>query len=114
LKDLIAGRSSLPSWRAGATFSARSRTCRIEGKPDEARLAFPLWATGAKATVFAVAPCGGSARALWTKLVRDFGRREDIVALEQIVKNKREPQTARDEAARRLEAMAACKLGRVG
>lgn len=114
LKDLIANRASMPSWRGGVAFSARSRACAISGKANEARLTFPLWATGKKATEFVVAPCGGHARAMWTRLVRDCEKRERVVALERVTKDKTASKADRARALFKLEETGAVKLGKVG
>lgn len=69
LKDLLASRASIPSWKRGAAFYAEGRTCSVDGTPNSARLTYPLWGSGSRATRLAVAPCGSQHRALWRRLV---------------------------------------------
>ncbi len=70
LKDLQQGRASLPSWKVGAPLVARAHDCAVAGSANEANLSFPLWKSGAGATVLRVAPNGASGRATWSRLVR--------------------------------------------
>lgn len=72
LNDLIASRTSIPSWVNGCAFYARNRECPVSGKLNEARIEFPLFGGGKKRTTFAIAPCGKGHEALWLKLIRDF------------------------------------------
>jgi len=69
LKDLLAGRASFPSWRRGCAFYVRSRACEVLGPVREARLLFPLWGAGRKATELRVAPCGREGEIAWRRLV---------------------------------------------
>lgn len=130
LKDLIGGRSSIPSWRSQQTFYSEGRKCRIEGRHDAAVLVFPLWGTGRKATALAVKPAGGHARETWNRMVRDYAQRDVIVAAERREREARsraaKARKAGDEKAERkarqdqqaeqmrLQQMGAYKLGRVG
>lgn len=68
LRDLRASRTSIPSWRHGAPLVARAADCSVSGPASVADLAFPLWASGRKATVLRVAPCGDSGTAVWRRL----------------------------------------------
>jgi IS605 OrfB family transposase len=111
-KELIAGRDSLPSFRRGIAFYARSRACSIGGDPDKARLVFPLWGAGKHATSFVVVPNGNSDRAIWRKLVSDYAQRDRVVLLEKALK---EATGAKKKAAERtLEKSGLTKMGRVG
>lgn len=131
LKDLLACRASIPSWSGQQAIYTEGRACLISGGADAARLRLPLWGTGvAKSEEFVVAPAGGHARALWRRLVRDFARRDDLVAAERAIKEARKraaqlrkaedsegARLAEEDALRReleLEADRAIKLGRVG
>ena len=69
LKDLLASRASIPSWKRGAAYYAEGRACAIDGSPDKARLKFPLWGSGSRATTLVIVPCGNQHRSLWNKLV---------------------------------------------
>lgn len=113
-KSLIKGESSFPSWKNNVAFSARQRSCHIEGKADAARLTFPLWGTGKKAVTFVIAPCGGSARATWNDLVRSDSMRAEIVAWEKIAKDAKASPEDREEATLKLESLGATKMGKVG
>ena len=112
LKALLKLEDSVPSFRGGQTVYAEARHCSVEGKPDEAVLAFPLWQGGSNATRFAVAPVGGSARALWNKLVVDAAGRKELTELERAAKSK--DPIVKERAALELEERASIKLGRVG
>ena len=125
LNALLAGRAGVPNFDgAGKAFFAEGAYCSVSGSPDEARLTFPFFGNGAKATELVVAPCGGNAEALWRQLVSDFARRDELVALEQALKKMRVPkeegnervaaQKARARALFELEELSIIKLGRVG
>ncbi len=86
LKKLRSSQASFPSFVGGKAFYSEGRKCVVEGAADAAVLRFPLWGTGNKLTTLAVAPCGGHARVLWRKLVADFSRRDEVVALERALK----------------------------
>lgn len=112
-KDLIALRAGFPSFVNGCSFYAEGRKCAISGPPHEARVTIPLWGTGKKATEFALGIGGGSARAQWRKLVADFSRRPELVALEDELK-KATSKELKAKVAEKLEAMALTKMGRIG
>lgn len=109
-KDLIAGRDGLPSFVQGCSFYSRSRACEISGAPDAAEITLPLFGTGKKATRFSLGIGGGSARAQWRKLVADFARRDEVVALEADAKNP----ALKAKATEKLEKLGLTKMGRVG
>lgn len=124
-RALLAGRAGVPTFEGGGkSFFSEGRDCVVSGGPSEARLSFPLWGSGSKATEFVVAPSGSSARILWERLVRDFEQREKVVGLERAAKApipKEAPQEVidqarrdRDEAAHALIEMKVLKLGKVG
>lgn len=128
LKDLLASRSSFPSFVGETAFYCEGRPCVVEGSPDNAVLRFPLWGTGKKLTSLVVAPCGGHARVLWRKLVADFSRRDEVVALERALKAVRAEKAPGEDKAEltseqraekvrlttQLEELGLLKLGRIG
>jgi hypothetical protein len=114
LKDLVAARSSLPSWNDSVAVYYPARDCNIEGKPTEATLDLPLFGKGKGKTVrFAIGVAGGSARAIWQRLVYAEKHRDEIVALETRVK-KGESDEIKKLARMGLEEKRFVKLGRVG
>lgn len=132
LQDLAQSRASFPSYGGDRyPFYAEGRECVVAGDADDAMVGFPLWSTGKRLSRFVVAPCGGHARFMWNQLVRDFGRRREIVDMENAVKaiNKKigalkQAEAPVDEIAaavaernrlsHSLEEMGVLKIGRVG
>lgn len=116
LKDLLASRSSFPSFVGGKAFYCAGRACVVEGGPEDAVLCLPLWKTGRGLTTLAVAPCGGHAKALWRKLVHDFSLRAEVVSIENAIKAARgeENRKERERLIQQLESRQTMKLGRVG
>jgi len=125
LNALLAGRAGLPNFDGGGkAFFAEGAYCTLYGPVEAARLTFPFFGNGAKATELVVAPCGGNAEALWRQLSADFARRPELVAREQALKKMRVPkeegaeraqaQAARTQASFELEELSIVKLGRVG
>lgn len=117
-KDLLANRASVPSWSRNSTFSAESRHCRLSGPPDKARLIFPLFGMGRKATEFVVAPCGRGHEALWARMT-DPGLQAQRAALAkerdaEKRKGKAADQVLISDLTRRIEKLEAVKVGRVG
>lgn len=87
LKDLLASRASVPSWRTGCAFFVRSRVAVVEGDAKNASVELPLWPK--RHVRIAVAPCGNGHRALWRRLVRGESDRRKLHEV---------AQQARDEA----------------
>ncbi len=119
LKDLLANRSSIPSWVNPCAFYADGDDCRASGDADHARLTFPLWGSGSKATEFVVAPCGAGHRALWDRMTGgaegNTSIREQRVSLERSMREARKqksPQLASFKL--QLEKLSAIKMGKVG
>jgi IS605 OrfB family transposase len=83
LKDLVNLEGGFPSFAGSCAFYCEGRKAHIGGTPDQAILKLPLWGTGSKLTPFRIGPAGGSARALWRKLVADFDRRQEVVDAEK-------------------------------
>ena len=127
LRDLLAGRSSVPSWKVGAPFYFRSRACSLSGPSRKAILSLPLWGAGRKATRFAVSVCGSGDRATWDRMIDPDleGRRAELVRRRKMVemdvrkarKAKENVSRLQAEAARisrEIEKLQAFKVGHVG
>jgi IS605 OrfB family transposase len=131
-RALLAGRAGLPDFTCKAFYS-EGRYCVLSGSSDEAELSknelfatlsFPLWATGKGATRFAVAPCGGSHRALWDRFVRATQERENVLELMARAKKpipkdaspaeRKAAEAERQAAAHELECSGTIKVGRIG
>lgn len=103
-KEMLQGKRSVPSWRTPTPFYAEARHCSVSGGPDQAVLSFPLWGAGAKATRFAVAPCGGNARALWNNLQKDYANRAKVIELQRVAKGPSKKDLAKMTPAQQRQA----------
>jgi IS605 OrfB family transposase len=115
LKDLLANRSSVPSWTSPCAFFMEGRHCEVSGPAKQARIRIPLWGAGKKATEFAVAPCGHGHMALWDRLTGGQvleGERARLARALKEAKKTKSPNAA--SILHQLEKLEVIKLGKVG